>query len=82
MKLKKLYIKQYKNLKDFTIDFESGNGISILVGNNGAGKSNVLEAISGIFHDFFKEKTGRKIICDYTLEYILSDVDCKIEQKN
>lgn len=39
MKLKKLYIKQYKNLKDFTIDFESGNGISIIVGNNGAGKS-------------------------------------------
>ena len=60
MRLKKLYIENYKNLKDFTADFESGNGLSILIGNNGSGKSNFLEIISGIFHDLFKEKTGRK----------------------
>lgn len=48
MKLKKLQIKKYKNLIDFTVDFESGKGLSILIGNNGSGKSNVLEAISGI----------------------------------
>ena len=66
MKLKKLHINQYKNLKDFTIDFESGNGLTMLVGNNGSGKSNVLEAISGIFHDLYKEKAKRKITCDYT----------------
>ena len=49
MRLKHLYIKDYKNLKDFSLDFENGNGLSILIGNNGSGKSNVLEAISGIF---------------------------------
>jgi len=81
VKLKKLYIKQYKNLKEFTIDFESGNGLTMLVGNNGSGKSNVLEALSGIFHDLFKEKGGRKITSDYTLEYALDDKNCKIENK-
>ena len=80
MKLKSLYIKKYKNLSPLTIDFESGNGLTMLVGNNGSGKSNVLEAISGIFHDLFKEKDGRKITCDYKLEYNLNEVNCKIEQ--
>lgn len=82
MKLKTLQIKKYKNLKDVTIDFESGNGLTILVGNNGTGKSNVLEAISGIFHDLYKEKSDRKLACDYTLKYMLDGINCKIEQKN
>lgn len=82
MKLKSLYIQNYKNLAPITIDFASGNGLTMLVGNNGSGKSNVLEAISGIFHDLFKEKDGRKLTCDYKLEYNLDDVDCVIEQKN
>ena len=82
MRLKKLYIKDYKNLKDFSLDFEKGNGLSILIGNNGSGKSNVLEAISGIFADFFKNKANRKIHCDYSLEYELDDIQCKIRQQN
>lgn len=82
MKLKKLNIKKYKNLIDFNVDFATGNGLSILIGNNGSGKSNVLEALSGIFHDLFKEKPTRKLTCDYALEYTLNEVDCKIEQKN
>ena len=43
MKLKSLWIQEYKNLKDFQLDFEKGNHLSILIGNNGSGKSNVLE---------------------------------------
>jgi len=82
VRLKKLYVKDYKNLKDFTVDFESGNGLSILIGNNGSGKSNLLEIISGIFHDLFKEKSSRKIDCDYSLEYELDDISCKAEQRD
>lgn len=77
MKLKSLYIEKYKNLSPLTIDFEAGNG---LTGNNGSGKSNVLEAISGIFHDLFKGKNSRKIKCDYKLAYTLNEAECKIEQ--
>ena len=82
MKLKTLTIKKYKNLIDFSVDFQPGNGLTMLVGNNGSGKSNVLEVISGIFHDLFKDKSDRKITCDYTLEYVLEDKCCKIEQKS
>ncbi len=82
MKLKSLYIEKYKNLVPLTIDFESGNGLTMLVGNNGSGKSNVLEAISGIFHDLFLGKDSRKITCNYKLEYALNELDCILEQKN
>lgn len=82
MKLKSLYVQKYKNLSPITIDFDSGNGLTMLVGNNGSGKSNVLEVISGIFHDLYKEKSSRKITCDYTLEYVIDDKNCKIENKS
>ncbi len=78
MKLKKLFIKEYKNLKDFTIDFESGNGISILVGNNGSGKSNVLEAISGIFANAYSAKAVHKFV--YSLIYEIQEKEVKLEQ--
>lgn len=81
MKLKKLHIQEYKNLVDFTVNFEAENGLSILVGNNGSGKSNLLEAISGIFHDLFISKSKRKIKCNYSLVYDLEGVECKLEQK-
>ncbi len=82
MKLKRLYIQQYKNLVDLNVDFERGNCLAIFVGNNGSGKSNLLEVISGIFHDLHKGKKGRKIKSDYSLEYDLNDVECKLEQRN
>ena len=82
MKLESVYIEKYKNLSPLTIDFELGNGLTMLVGNNGSGKSNVLEAISGIFHDLFKGKDSRKIKCDYKLQYTLNEINCVIEQTN
>lgn len=85
MKLKKLHIKNFKNLKDITIDFESGNGLTMLIGNNGSGKSNVLEAISGIFHDAYKENKQRKLAShgvEYDLRYTLSDHKILIRRKN
>ncbi|MGI5070688.1 AAA family ATPase [Treponema pectinovorum] len=68
MKLKKLYIEDYKNLKDFKLDFENDNGFSIIVGNNGSGKSNILEAISGIFCEWYG-KVKYIFPCDYSLSY-------------
>ena len=65
MKLKRLNIRKYKNLIDFNVDFETGDGLSILIGNNGSGKSNVLEAISGIFANAYSGSAVHKFT--YTL---------------
>lgn len=45
MKLDYIYLDSYKNLKDFEVTFNEGSSVNALIGNNGSGKSNVLEAL-------------------------------------
>ena len=76
MKLKRLWIKEFKNLYNFDLNFEQNNGVTVLIGNNGSGKSNVLEAISAIFYDLYnmRNKQRKRIkISEYELEYIFDD---------
>lgn len=47
MRIHKLYIKEFKSLGDFTIEFQKP--ISLFIGKNGSGKSTLLEAIAWIF---------------------------------
>lgn len=48
---------QFKNLKNVTIDFDQDHWVTVVIGWNGTGKSNVLEALAIIFRDLIaKEK--------------------------
>ena len=49
MRIDKLWIKEFKNLKDFKIDFDEDQMTTVLIGRNGTGKSNLMEAIVIIF---------------------------------
>jgi predicted ATPase len=51
MRLLRLHLTEFKNLKDFSIDFDRLSPVSVLVGRNGTGKSNILEALTLIFRD-------------------------------
>ena len=52
MKVDKLYIRsRFKNLEDVQIDFDEEHLMTVIVGRNGAGKSNVLEALVVIFRN-------------------------------
>ena len=51
MRLDKLTIQRFKNLRDFSIDFDEKSLTTVLVGGNGTGKSNLLEALVIIFRD-------------------------------
>ncbi len=52
-RLKSVYIKEYKNIHEQTFDFSTNTGYIALIGLNGSGKSNLLEAISIIFDDLY-----------------------------
>lgn len=67
MKLKSLYIKKYKNLSG-TYNFEKSNAYVALIGLNGSGKSNLLEAISIIFNSLIKNN-GAGVPFEYTIEF-------------
>ena len=61
MRLKSLYIKDYNILQEFEINFNSN--LSVVIGENGCGKSSIIECIAYIFghlHKYFvlKDKTA------------------------
>jgi len=45
MRLKSVYIGQYKNLRDFVLTFDGNSFIDVFVGKNGTVKSNLFEAL-------------------------------------
>ncbi|KAI2693084.1 ATP-binding protein [Pseudomonas sp. TNT3] len=47
---------QFKNLKNVTIDFDEDHWVTVVIGWNGTGKSNVLEALAIIFRDLIAKK--------------------------
>ncbi|APX16611.1 chromosome segregation protein SMC [Phaeobacter inhibens] len=58
---------RFKNLKDVTIDFDQNHWITVVIGWNGTGKSNVLEALTIIFRDLIQG--NRKPNFAYDLTY-------------
>lgn len=50
MKLDYLTIRSgFKNISNLTVDFDEGQLLTVLVGRNGSGKSNIIEALVKIF---------------------------------
>ncbi len=75
MKILSLYINGYKNLNNFKIDLdESEEDLHVLIGENGSGKSNLLEAIVIIFRNLMSH-TFVELSFDYKIKY---QVDNKI----
>lgn len=81
MRLQKVWISEYKNLKDFSLDFDGKSFIDIFVGKNGTGKSNLFEALIEIFRHLYAtdEKSRLEIGFDYLLEYEINKKNIKIE---
>ncbi|HHF0636719.1 TPA: ATP-dependent endonuclease [Pseudomonas aeruginosa] len=79
MRMKSVFIGDYKNLKNFTLGFEGTSFIDVFVGKNGSGKSNLFEALVEIFrhiYEFDKEKGDPGF--DYTVKYEVSDKETEI----
>jgi predicted ATPase len=78
MRLDEVTIGEFKNLRDLYVDFDEGTPYTVLVGENGAGKSNLLEALTIIFRNLDLEL---KAPFDYTLKYVCRDRHIRIEAK-
>lgn len=79
MRMKSVFIGDYKNLKNFTMGFEGTSFVDVFVGKNGSGKSNLFEALVEIFrhiYEFDKEKGDPGF--DYTVKYEVSDKETEI----
>ncbi len=91
MQLQRIRIPAFRNLRELDISFESslppaaGAGVNAqpkrirshaLIGQNGTGKSNLIEALITIFRD---ADLDREAAFDYTLEYSIRDHTVRIE---
>lgn len=73
MRIKTVSIERYKNLHDFECEFSDSN-ISAFIGNNGSGKSNLLEVIANAFSNAKNFATGKNL--PLSLDLVLA---CVIE---
>lgn len=82
MRLKSVYISEYKNLKEFTLGFDGENFLDIFIGKNGTGKSNLFEALTEIFrHIFESQKSGSDFKFPYKIIYEIEGEEVSIEWK-
>ena len=79
MKLLKLKILEYKNLQDVEIDFSKSNGMTLVVGTNGSGKSNLLEVLSAIFSALYNREKNVHPNFRFELEYVIDNPPSSIE---
>lgn len=79
MRINTLHIQNFKNL-NFAL--ENTSSIIALIGNNGSGKSNILEAISTIFFHLYNKKE-KDIPFNFKIEYIIgSNRKVSLEKTN
>lgn len=81
MRLKQVFISEYKNLKNFSLNFDDDNFVEILVGKNGCGKSNLLEVLVEIFHHAksLGQPDQQELLFDYKVIYEIKGTDITLE---
>ena len=78
MRLRNLWIENFKNLRNLYLDFGGESPYMVLVGENGSGKSNVLEAVTLIFRNLDLELDAP---FTYRLSYSCRDHHVEVEAK-
>lgn len=76
MRLDRLRIPNYRNLRCFEIDFDERQPTTVLLGRNGTGKSNLIEAIVEIFREL---ELGGAPAFAYTLDYVCRERAIRID---
>lgn len=72
MQIRKLTIDNHKCLSGFEINFATidGGSSTILIGENGTGKSTMINAILEILMSFDTDAVAKRVSYNYTIEYI------------
>lgn len=81
MRIDKVYIANYKNLKKFEIDLDENEMKTVLLGQNATGKSNFMEALILIFKflDLSTESKRQTPDFDYKITYKIKNNIIHIE---
>jgi predicted ATPase len=75
MRIDRLSLTHFRNLVNFEVDFDETSIRQVIVGRNGVGKSNLLEALTRIFRDLDLEEDSE---FGYEIEYLCNSHFVKI----
>ena len=75
MKLNYIFIDGYKNLNNLEIIWKENEPVNAIIGNNGSGKSNVLEALTIIFTAL---GNNEEVPFSYEIHYTLGDASIEV----
>jgi recombinational DNA repair ATPase RecF len=75
MRIEKVYIENYKNLKQFSIDLDENEMKTVLLGQNATGKSNFMEVLIIIFKnlDLSNETKRHTPKFNYNIVYFIGE---------
>jgi predicted ATPase len=83
MRIDKVYIEDYKNLKDFNIDLDEKEMKTVLLGQNATGKSNFMEALILIFKNLDLSTELKRVYpkFNYSITYNIKEyiINVKVE---
>ncbi len=72
MRLLRVYIDGYRNLNNVEVNFDKGSLTTVVIGENGSGKSNLIEAIVLAFNAIIGG-IAKHLKFDFELEYEIGD---------
>lgn len=67
----------FRNLKGLNLQFDEAKDTYVLIGNNGTGKTNILESISSVFSKLFSHRTD--FLFGFVLRYKIEDTVCRVK---
>ncbi len=80
MKLLSLKItSDFRNLKGVNLQFDPANDTYVIIGNNGTGKTNILEALSSVFSVLLAH--SQDFLFSFVLRYNIEDVEYWVKHK-
>ena len=78
MRIEELWVEAFKNLRDIRVHFDRESPYTVLVGENGSGKSNLLEALALIFRSLDLDEEAP---FSYELKYQCRNHDLEVLAK-
>jgi predicted ATPase len=86
MRIDWLKLPDFRNLKNFEIDFDKSQPTTVILGRNGSGKSNLIEALVEIFRDLEECKPSKfafqiKYLCHNRQVEVANDPKAKKRQQ-
>lgn len=80
MRLDRVFIDGYKNLNGVEVDFDESKLATVIIGQNGTGKSNLIEAIVDVFR--FVDMNRGKPRFTYSVDYRIGDNEVCLSNKS